>query len=532
MVATLATSCQKEDLPGSSEQEQQADVAYVSIAIDAPKSRAGIVDGSTEEGEGDENKIFSLALVSFDKNYDFIGSTPAYVENGVFKCEVAPDARRFFAVVNPTTEIWTAINAVSSLNQSAFSSLPAIVTSAAAVSTGNMQSSGNGTRGFTMVNSGVKNTSGILLEALVSITTELSEDINNPTPVTIPVDRLVAKFEYAVTSSFKANTESQFGEAEDNAVGEVIGVALTATNKATNLYSMILTDKLVKNNIYRTDHNMTVGQALTEASDIIDALNDNFHWLENADEATDNAFIAPNETVGEVAQTPIYVLENTCLSGYSNSNNLTQAIVKAKYNPTMSNGDVLDLGTSWFKMLTTTGDGTLRLTFDEVVELYNDEYAGFAADAATKTSMDIQLNNILGTTDKTWADDDVTLELLDASTYGGYKAATVDSQSNYVLQYYQNAINYYDIFISHDDSQPISHDGRWGMVRNNSYTMDITGIAKEGLPYIPDPTDPEIVDPDNKKPTDPEPADKLKTYIGVSIDVKDWVLWTQESPLM
>ncbi|MFR9502751.1 MAG: Mfa1 family fimbria major subunit [Rikenellaceae bacterium] len=541
IVAAMAMSCQKEDLAGSGTSDDQAKSAYVSLTINTSSTRAATSegdDGTTEISTiDDENKVFSLALLTFDYNYDYIGSHQVYMtEAGSFECEVASDARRFFAVVNPTDEIWTAINAVSSFNQAAFSALPAISLTAASVSTENYKggSASSETRGFTMVNCGSKNSSGILLESLVSVSTELSEDSSNPTPITIAVDRMVSKFEFSVSSTFDANTSDKFGESsEGSAVGEVLGVALTATNKASYLYSMIYTDELTGDNVYRTDHNMTIGQSLSEASDIIAALTENFNWLKNKDEETDKAFISPNASFGSVAETPEYVLENTVEPSYSNSNNLTQAIVKATYNPTMTSGEVLDLGTSWFKMYTTTGVGTLYLTFDEVVSMYNgNEVYGFLAGDSTKASMDVQLNNIMGSTDKTWADADLTLEVLDACTYGGYKAATVALESDYVLQYYQKAVNFYDVFIQHDDSQTVGHVGRWGMVRNNSYTMDVTGIVQEGLPYIPDPTDPEIVDPENQDPTDPEPADKLNTYISVTISVNPWVLWYQESPLL
>ncbi len=523
-VAMLAVSCQKNDLNGSSNTEVQVDAAYVSLSIKTPLTRAGI-DGTKEDGVGDENKIFSLALLAFDKNYDYIGSYQSYASEGKFNCEIAPDARRFFAVVNPTKEIWADINKVSSLSQSEFASLPAIALTASSVSTANMKTDKSATRGFTMVNCGAKNPDGILLEALVSVDVELSQDKKSPTPVTITVDRLVSKFEYTKNANFEANTKSKFGEESDFAVGELLGVALTATNKASFLYSKIAKDNLTLNNVYRTDHNMAIGQGLSDVNDIIDALKENFNWLNNENEDTDAAFIAPGVSKAE------YALENTCDPGYSNSNNLTQAIVKAKYNPTMSNSEILPLGTSWFKMYTSDGTGTLYLTFDEVVELYKGTYAGFIATDATKASMDVQLNNIMNSTDKKWSDDDVTLAALDAIPYGGYKAATVDSESDYILQYFQNAVNYYDIFIQHDDAQSVGHMGRWGMVRNNAYTMDVTGIMREGLPYIPDPTDSKIVDPENQSPEDPEPADKLNAYIDVNISVNPWVLWEQSSPL-
>ncbi len=197
----------------------------------------------------------------------------------------------------------------------------------------------------------------------------------------------------------------------------------------------------------------------------------------------------------------------------------------------MTNGAVLPLGTSWFKMYTSDGTGTLYLTFDEVVELYKGDYTSFIPTEATKTSMDIQLNHIMNSTGKKWSDAEVTLAALNAIPYGGYKAATVAAESDCILQYFQNAVNYYDIFIQHDDAQSVGHMGRWGMVRNNAYTMDVTGIKREGLPYIPDPTDTEIVDPENPDPENPEPADKLNAHIAFTISLNPWVLWEQSSPL-
>ena len=154
--------------------------------------------------------------------------------------------------------------------------------------------------------------------------------------------------------------------------------------------------------------------------------------------------------------------------------------------------------------------------------------------------MNIQLRHILsggnntGITD--WGNTDLTLEMLDAIPNGGYKAATVpgstlNPSANYIVQYYQKAICYYDIFIQHDSNVAVGSDGRWGMVRNNSYTLNISSIKKPGLPYIPDPTDPAIVDPTNPDPTDPEKPDVLDAYITATISVNPWTIWEQGADL-
>ncbi len=348
IVAMMAQSCQKEDLSEVTS-EQNFDAAYISLTINSSATRAAASesdDGKTEVGTTDENKISSLALLAFDINYDYIDAyTVSVNDDSEFICEVAPDSRRFFAVVNPTTDIWTAIEGVASFSQSAFSSLDAIVMTAASASTDN-------SKGFVMVNCGTKNTNGILLESLVTIdATSLGTTEDTATDLTITVDRLVSKFQYTASSPLSLPEDTN---------GQIDGVALTATNKASYLYSMIYLDNLTGGNVYRTDHNMSVGKLegdIDDASDVIAALEANFNWLKNGSPTSDAAFVAP----AAAATSPEYVLENTCEPSYSNSNNLTQAIVKAQYNPIMSSGTALALGTSWFKMYTSGGEGTLIL---------------------------------------------------------------------------------------------------------------------------------------------------------------------------
>ncbi|MFR9650633.1 MAG: Mfa1 family fimbria major subunit [Rikenellaceae bacterium] len=524
MAATMAfMSCNKDDVSdsGSGEPKGDSGTGYVSISVDSTYSRAGVYDDT------DENKIHSLALLTFDYNYDYIGYHNVYLTDGEFLCEVAADSRRFFVVVNPSDDILTAVKEVSAYSQSQFSTLPALAMLASDVSTKNYKSNSDETRGFTMVNCGEMNSSGILLESLVSVTTSLGETADTATPITIYVDRMVAKFDYAIDDSFDDYTESMFTGGYNLARGSVEAVALTATNKASYLYSMINTNTLTDDNVYRTDHNMAVGETLQEEGYLRDALTANFNWLKNGgDETTEAAFDSSSTDI------PEFVLENTVTPSYSNSNNLTQAIVKAKYNRMLSDGTLPELGASWFKMYTSDGTGTLYLSFDDVVDLYNGDYTSFTVDDDVKDAMDLQLQKIMGDDTYKWNKVGLSIEDLDAKPYGGYNAATVENESDYVLIYYQNAINYYDIFIQHDANQPVGHLGRWGMVRNNSYTMNITGIMQEGLPYIPDPTDPAIVDPENQDPTNPEPADEPDAYISVTISVNPWVIWSQDSPLM
>ena len=106
---------------------------------------------------------------------------------------------------------------------------------------------------------------------------------------------------------------------------------------------------------------------------------------------------------------------------------------------------------------------------------------------------------------------------------------------------YENGISYYPVRIKHfgDDltpwkktetpeptvsggaypltNQAANYLGRYGVLRNNWYTIDVTGIKKLGSPVVPE----VIGDPD----------DELAAYISVKINVLSWAKRTQGATL-
>ena len=71
--------------------------------------------------------------------------------------------------------------------------------------------------------------------------------------------------------------------------------------------------------------------------------------------------------------------------------------------------------------------------------------------------------------------------------------------------------------------------GKWGVVRNNAYTLTLNSISKQGLPFIPDPTDPTIVDPQN--PTPETPNEDTEAYLSVAVQIATLTLWSQNVDL-
>lgn len=107
-------------------------------------------------------------------------------------------------------------------------------------------------------------------------------------------------------------------------------------------------------------------------------------------------------------------------------------------------------------------------------------------------------------------------------------ATTFDLTKSFVLgniKFFLNGISYYKATIRHFDNdqapwttgQPLKY-GRYGVVRNNIYKLNITKLTSPGDPVIPQP-----------KPE--EPDDKDKTYLAVQVDVLPWLVRTQNVEL-
>lgn len=79
------------------------------------------------------------------------------------------------------------------------------------------------------------------------------------------------------------------------------------------------------------------------------------------------------------------------------------------------------------------------------------------------------------------------------------------------LKFYQNGYNYYYVPIRHfdDRQQPkLGAYGRYGVVRNHLYKINITSVLAPGSPVEGEPSD--------------EPVDQIPTYISANITVKPW----------
>lgn len=129
-----------------------------------------------------------------------------------------------------------------------------------------------------------------------------------------------------------------------------------------------------------------------------------------------------------------------------------------------------------------------------------------------------------------------------APAFTGWDAIKDQLNTNRVIRQYDNGASYYEVRIKHfaDELAPWNDGessvapsaseaypgnkennylGRYGLVRNNWYDIDVTAIKKIGSPVVPDIT------------TDTTPDDNIDAYISAKINVLSWAKRIQSTIL-
>lgn len=263
---------------------------------------------------------------------------------------------------------------------------------------------------------------------------------------------------------------------------------------------------------------------------------------------TNDAPFASDATVGDADLTlgkdaSTYCYENTFDVAHQNVCNTTTAIVKMKITP-----DSYTDGTTFY---TINGGKDVVYSLANAKTKVGNQFLAENTESSLKTTYFPSVTEAgkITVSDVDFSDNagKVTfnkLVLTFTPTAGG-KATTHDVTdaailtalaNNIKVVEYKDGYSYYNILIKHfgDEltpwnpstktsgiSYPSSNEanwlGRYGVLRNNWYDLDITGVSRLGA------ATPEELDVKN----DPTPDDNLKSYISVKINVLSWAKRTQ-----
>ena len=269
----------------------------------------------------------------------------------------------------------------------------------------------------------------------------------------------------------------------------------------------------------------------------------NFKTVTSASEITD--WLASGKYV--------YCHENTFDVDHMNYQNTTRALVKATFN----NGADFYTNNGDDKILASTTDRdkavmsyVLNSGGINIVALKDYLTVNQSAPSTTWDMADFELS---------WAsdpNDDGILEVTDiklstvgkgklstsAPDFTGWDAIKDQLNANRVIRKYVGGASYYEVRIKHfaDDLAPWNNGessvapsaseaypgnkeqnylGRYGLVRNNWYDIQVTEIKKIGSPVVPNIT------------TDKTPDDNIDAYISAKINVLSWAKRTQNTIL-
>ena len=480
--------------------------AYMSVSVAMPKSTGTRAPGE-HHGTADEQNVNEVLLALFDVSdvcletktlatTDYIlnvgGANKAGYDGKAFKVPSA--TAKVLAVVNPSDKFKTAC--VASASWSAING---------AVEQTLDEVTGTSKDNFMMINAGdnANPTNGALVTANVKVVDGTTiPDVDAAIAAAeadrsmIYVDRVVAKVSLGTNPDgvkVPAGVTCTFGD-----------WALNITNKSMFPYSEIVMPAGGSAGAdYRIDPNY-----LLAGFDV-----SQFNYLKVADDGTlpaDFSAMADSK----------YCLENTMAADAQTQAQTTSAVASAVYTP-----GSFTVGESWFRLL-----GVTYKTLADLQAVYNAAAAG-TSDAAQQQIIDLcdqfyaRIAVAATAQGKTVGGDfaSITIAELDGLKSGGeYSKPDAAAGETVGVEYFQKGVCYYNILIRHDDAitATMAH-GKYGVVRNNWYTLTINSVKQPGTPWLPDTTNP-------TDPKDPgEDDDDKEAYLSVEITVNPWTTWSQ-----
>lgn len=475
--------------------------AFLSLSLlsnTSPMPRTNTTNGGTE-GESGVTMITALLFNEMNVCLDAVkveggaignGSTPATASDAI---TVPAATKKIFVIVNPNQYTWNPDSDSESVKGQTWTQINTVLDNALVA---NVTMEGN----FLMTSVGDPVTGPLIAVTPVKPTGTDQAAINaakaaaENAAVSIFVDRLAAK----VTVSTKDGGVT----VPDGVTFTVQGWDLNVTNRSVKLYSDLVTydnatTGAVKG-VYRKDKNYLA----SEQPDGADAMKAAFNYLTNGGaDATDMS------TIATPTGTSLYCLENTMDAPAQQLGFTTKAVVKAKYAPKDFAADA-----SYFFW---NGE---YFTLDAIKAAYLTHADGTGLKVDLPEFL-IKAKVINFDQTPTQAEIDAAVAALQDNSF----TATTGIVGRYcAVRYYHQGVCYYDVLIRHDQNVTTNMAlGRYGVVRNNWYALQINSVSHPGTPWIPDPTDPD--DPTKPK-TD---NDQSNAYLSVKISINPWTFWSQ-----
>lgn len=500
LATALMAGCSKENGENPNPPEDMTGKAFLSLSLtsNTPAQVRAVSQNVEQPGTEDESTVTTVTVLLFDEMNNCLGAkdvsgltisggTPTTASDAL---KVPAATKKIFAVINAYTTGWD-FTAATGKTWTELNTLlaDAVIANVASNKNFMMASAGDLANGALTSVAPVK-PKGNTQDAINAAINEAKANA-----VELKIDRLAAKVTVSVNGAVTVPTNAKF---------EFQGWNLNITNKSVRLYTDLVsyanaTTGAAKG-VYRKDNNYTVAEQPSGT----DAMKAAFNYLTNGTGTDASGLSAVDNGAGK----DLYCLENTMEAAAQQLGYTTKAVVKAKYAP-----EGFSLGDSYFfwngAFFTLDGIKAAYLTHPEGTGLRAD-LPKFLLKAGIMTQSVFD-GNLTGK-------DNAVAGLTSASF-----TATSGIVGRYcAVRYYHESVCYYDVLIRHDQNVTDKMAlGKYGVVRNNWYGLQINSVSNPGTPWIPDPTDPE-------DPTKPDtPDDENDFYLSVSITVNPWTYWSQ-----
>lgn len=549
-VVALA-SCSNENLEENPEVEGGAgyDVAYVSISLTNPK-----VPGSRASGEHTalekESKINELYLITFDagkvvtmdekatKYATVLGSSSFDTDDasGVTTpntpVKVNPNTKYLLVVANPGYQLKSRLDAIAA--DATYATINAMVT----VPENNTKPNNAylveevvHSKGCAMINVGFYDdvNSKWEDECLLDVSDKIvlvsdykseaqAQNAAKSNPATLEIERLAAKLEVMIGSPlavgpFEDGTNASLGQFDfgnwtiDYYNSLFYPFAKKTTTKSSH------TSGFYKSNFYTVDPNFTTAGGTEYLTGIVKNTLDATTREPKVEWVTEST---------DASKKYKYCIENTMAEGYQKFGAATRLVLKGQYAPWKS-GE-FTLGNDWYRLPNGTNSVNFK-SFADLLTAYTE-----AKDKETNSeAMNSQEKLLVSACELFYSQIKSELTTNDPGSFVSLTQAILDANNiqnggelckeEGCIYWYPKSLNYYYYEIRHDNAaNSYMEYGKYGVVRNNYYTLTLTKVNGNGTPWYPG-GGPE--DPDEE-----EDIDKKGAYLHFEIKVAPWIYWT------
>ncbi|WP_330941537.1 Mfa1 family fimbria major subunit [Bacteroides sp. MSB163] len=551
-VAALASCSKENDENPEVDGGKNYDVAYVSISMTNPKT-TGTRASSEQPSSSAESKINELYVITFNsgkvvtKDADatgyatVLGSGTFGTNSGVTTpntpIKVGTDTKYLLVVANPGTVLKNRLDNIST--GATYADINAMITVPTKLnqpSNAYLVEEVVHTNGCAMINAGFFDDSdgdpanhAWKDECLLDVSDKivLAKDHKTETqalnaaksnPATLEIERLAAKLEVMIGSPlevgpFDDDTNASLGQFDFGnwTIDYYNSLMFPFAKKTTTASSH--TAGFYKSNFYTVDPNFTTAggsEYLTGlVKNVLDATTrePKVEWVSNSTVAGENCK---------------YCIENTMDEGFQKFGAATRLVLKGKYAPWPA-GD-FTLGEDWYRLPNGTNSVNFK-SFADLLAAYTPAKAKAEADRTAQEKLLVTACELFYTQIQP------ALTINDPGDFASLTQAILDANNipnggeltkeEGCIYWYPKSLNYYYYEIRHDNAANDHMEyGKYGVVRNNYYTLKLTKVNGNGTPWYPG-GGPE--DPDEE-----EDIDKLGAYLHFEIKVAPWVYWTTD----